>query len=295
MVILLLMLACGGGERHPSIVQDTRILSIVADPPEARPGETISITVLVADPKLRGVEVLIWTCGLYEGECAESLMPFNDWAIVTTTHSIDTPRYNAQNPISSWLAEQGRVYREVPDDAAEIFEYLNPIPVAMYALACEPGLCPIIDEVREAREVNSADSDLKERLADPTLWMHTLPMAGVSMAAQQFLVSNEDDDFRNKNPSFDPRFAQGKEVTIRIPAGGEVEVAFYVDDPNGGRIYAYAYTTMGEFEERRVKEDDNGIRNWLMAPNQPGEGRVYMVFEDRDGGSALWTRGIEVY
>ena len=66
-MIPLLLLACGGGERHPSIVTDARILSVVTRPPEARPGEPVDITVLIADPRQRGMEVLLWTCALYEG------------------------------------------------------------------------------------------------------------------------------------------------------------------------------------------------------------------------------------
>jgi hypothetical protein len=292
-VIALALLACGGGQRHPSVVEDTRILGIVAEPPEAQPGEDVRITVLVADPLLRGAEVLIWTCGLYEGECAESVMPFADWAIVTALPV--GPRLTGADVLTLRDAELVEVVREVPEDAEEIFAYLNPIPVVLYALACAPGLCPIIDEVKEARLLGSASSDLKERLADPTLWMHTLPMAGVSLAAQQLVISDVAMELRNHNPIFDPRFSAAYDPRLRVPAGGELEVAFFTDDPLGGSVYGYAYTTAGSFEERRVKEDDNGIRNWLLAPDEPGTGRVYMVFEDRDGGSAIWTRQVEVY
>lgn len=292
MVIALTLLACGGGDRHPSVVDDLRILSIVAEPPEATPGEVVDITVLVADPQRRSSEVLVWTCGLYEGECAESLMPFVDWPIVTTLGTDD--RDESLDDISNRLAELARVSRTVPQDAEQIFEYLNPIPVALYALACQPGLCPIIDDVKVARTKGFADDDLKERLADPSLWMHTLPMEGVSLAGQQLVISELPPELRNRNPIFDPRFEEAYDPVIRVPAGGELEVAFFTDDPDAEKVYGYAYSTVGVFEERRVKEEDSAIRNWLRVDGA-GEGRVYMVFEDRDGGSAIWTQGIEVY
>ncbi|MDG1478132.1 MAG: hypothetical protein P8R54_01010 [Myxococcota bacterium] len=291
-MIALTLLACGGGDRHPSVVEDLRILSIVADPPEAAPGESVDITVLVADPKLRGSEVLIWTCGMYEGECAESLMPFADWPVITT---LEVPlRERELAGFYSRFAEQTQVTRTVPEDTEQIFEYLNPIPVALYALACEPGLCPIIEDVRAAQLEGFADSDLLERLSDPSLWMYKLPMDGVSLAGQQLVISSSLPELRNENPIFEARFPEAFEPILRVPAGGELEVAFFTDDPNAEKVYGYAYTTIGAFEERRVKEEDNGIRNWLQVSGV-GEGRLYMVFEDRDGGSAIWTQQIEVY
>ncbi|MFT5681869.1 MAG: hypothetical protein ACI8RZ_002787 [Myxococcota bacterium] len=293
MVILLTLLACGAGERHPSVVEDLRILGIVAEPPEAYPGETVAITVLVADPKKRSSEVLIWTCGLYEGECAESLMPFNDWAIVVEL-GMEEGRGDALGELVAESSELARVTRTVPSDASEILEFINPIPVVLYALACQPGLCPIIDDVKAAREAGIADSGLKERLSDPTLWMHTLPMEGVSLAGQQLVISDQPAELRNHNPTFDPRFAEAYEPVLRVPVGGELEVAFFTDDPDAEKVYGYAYTTVGAFEERRVKEEDNAVRNWLKG-TEVGEGWVYMVFEDRDGGAAIWTKEIEVY
>ena len=191
-------------------------------------------------------------------------------------------------------AEQARVTRSVPDEVSEILDYVDPIPVLLYALACEPGLCPLIEEVKKAREDNIADDELKEKLADPTLWMYSLPMDGVSLAVQQFAVSYAEKS-RNDNPIYDPRFVQGRDSVLRVPAGGELEVAFFVDDPDAEKVYAYSYTTIGSFEERRVKEEENAIRNYLLAPSQTGEGRAYVVFEDRDGGAAIWSRPVEIY
>ena len=293
MVIALLALACGGGQRHPSEVTDARILSIVAEPPEAQPGETVDISVLVANPLERELEVLIWTCGMYEGECAESMRPFTDWAIVASPIG-SSLRHDGVDVIAAYAAEQARVTRSVPSEVSELLDYVDPIPVLLYALACEPGLCPLIEEVKDALEDNNAGSRLEKKLADPTLWMHQLPMDGVSLAIQQFMVSNADET-RNHNPIFDPRFVQGRESVLRVPAGGELEVAFFVDDPDAEKVYGYGYTTIGSFEKRRVTEEDNAIRNYLLAPSQGGEGRVYMVFEDRDGGAAIWTRPIEIY
>ena len=295
-MIALVLAACGGGQRHPSVVEDTRILGVVAEPPEAMPGEDVAITVQVADPKRRGVELLVWTCALYQGSCAESQLPFADWVAVTGVKQEVIPERlgSGLDSLEEHYVGQGSVVRQVPAEADTILEELDPIPVALYALACAPNVCPLIDEVNKALVSGEADSALMADLADPTRWMKDLPWDGVSLAAQQLLISSQEEEERNQNPIFDPRFPQGGESVIRVEAGGELELAFFVDDV-GEKVYGYGYTTLGAFETRRVKEEDNGIRNWLLAPDAPGEGRVFMIFEDRDGGAALWTRGLEVY
>ncbi len=294
--MLWLALACGGGQTHPSVIDDTSIIAIVTDPAEAAPGETVSITVTVVDPKQRGAVVMIWTCGLYEGACIEDNI---DLAERVEIIALPTPETSLRRDIGlpdalRHITDQVSTTRDIPSESGELLGTAGSLPVALYALACPAGVCPIIDSTREALRSAPSDQLLKD-LADPTRWMVDLPMEGVSLAIRSFVVSYDTGADRNYNPSFDPRFSAAWDATLRIPTGGELETAFYVTDPNGEHVYGYAYTTIGQFEERRVKDNSGTVRNWLLAPSSPGDGVAYMVFEDRDGGSAVWRQAVEVY
>ena len=79
-----------------------------------------------------------------------------------------------------------------------------------------------------------------------------------------------------------------------VTPGGEVDLAFHVEDPNGETVYAYPLTTLGAFEERKVKVEDQAVRLYLRAPAEEGEGRVWVIFDDRDGGLAVFSQALRV-
>ena len=68
----LLGAGCGMGPNAATVVDELRVLAIVADTPEARPGESVPLQHLVLDPQERGFDVLSWTCTFTGEACLEA-------------------------------------------------------------------------------------------------------------------------------------------------------------------------------------------------------------------------------
>ena len=76
MTAILLMFACVAGPGAETLIDDLRVVAIVAEPPEVAPGAASTLTATIADPLDQGVDLLMWTCtdlgdGCSEAESAE--------------------------------------------------------------------------------------------------------------------------------------------------------------------------------------------------------------------------------
>ena len=75
MVAVAILASCMPGPKVETMVDDLRILAMVADAPEITPGEAISMTVHVGEPTNQPVDLLVWSCfNLGEG-CLEAKSP----------------------------------------------------------------------------------------------------------------------------------------------------------------------------------------------------------------------------
>jgi hypothetical protein len=271
-------LGCSLGPQHPSVLEDTQVVSVIAEPPEAFPGAIVSIQATVADPLERGADVLIWSCALYEGRCIEE-----------AEYSTTPERWLSVETLSG---DTVTVSREIPSEAYDLLQELGQsrLSTALLVLACAPGRCPIIEQAREALATGTVSTALAEDLADPTSWMARLPIAGVSLAGREFTIFISGQ--QNTNPWIEARFAARDDDPIVVSADGDQELAFFAQDSEDDRIYAYAYTTIGQFEDRRERVYDGVVRHYLLPRGQTGAGMVYIVFEDGEGGAALWKRAV---
>lgn len=275
------LLACGGGSYEPTAISGVRVVAIVADPPEARPGDQVQATVWLGKTIDDPLDVMFWTC-LYmeDGSCAEAQIAdeLEQWVTLGTD--------SAGTMVTA---------REIPVEAED---YLAEDPaqagIQVFALACPEGACPIIEQVRLAMDEVGVDAGVAARLADPSTWMADLDMDQVSLATRQFIVSTRDPGTMNRNPEIEARFAESLDEAIVVAPGGTVDLAFHVDDPNGESVYCYPLTTLGTFEERKVKAEDEQVRLYLDAPATAGEGRIWVVFDDRDGGIAVYSQALVV-
>lgn len=280
---LLSQLGCGVGDSHPSQVTDTRVIAAVVQPAQPQPGTTAFMTVYVADPKERGVELLAWSCTPFQGQpCVELNAGIE--AMVTV---VDQPTNGTFT-----------LARTVPGDVEALLDATgdDDLAAVIWLLACEPGTCEIIEEAREALAAPD-DTDLAERLArdlaDPTPWMRELPLGGVNLAARRVRLGRSGQEL-NENPVADPRFLTDDEReadTMTVPLGDVRSLRFAVFDANGTRADAYGYSTVGRFDDVAVREDrqDDSVVHWLLGPDQPAEGRVWVVFDDGDGGRDVFT------
>ena len=106
----VLFIACVMGPQESTLVDDLQVVAVLAEPPEAGPGESIALETVIADPTEEGYDLWQWTC------LGESCSNVEDTLFIPPT---------------------------VP--ASE-----EPIPVFHWTLACRPGLCEDIEPTLDA-------------------------------------------------------------------------------------------------------------------------------------------------
>lgn len=273
---LPLLLGCTEGSFDPSRITDVRVVGMVADPPEVGPGDPLWLEGTLADPRERGLDVLVWSCTDFGSGCLEAgVGSLSDWV---SAGPISTSRFRAQ--------------REVPGSLAAFLPDDSTVGAARaWALACGTGMCPIVETAQAALEDGGeAEAGLWDLLSRPMDWMAELPMEGVSLGAKAVAVSTRPDSERNRNPDFDARFS-GLE---RLQAGEEKELDFGVTDPDGQSVTGWAFTTIGSIEDYEEVAEKGVIRFTLLAPDARASGTVYAVFADGHGGAAVWSMPAEV-
>lgn len=167
MVLGALWLAgCEGGPNEETVIDELRVVSAVAEPPEVAPGGAYDLTVTVADPVGDGFELVVFTCppaelppgvtlpdGALDGPCA-----------------VDRPEVDAAG------------HAVVPSIGA--------LPVPQWMVACAPGACDL-DAVGEAE------------LRDPVTWLQSLPLEGVTAAYRQVRLVEPPEEPALQNPVID--------------------------------------------------------------------------------------------
>ncbi len=287
----MLALACGGGNQHPSEVDQLRVIAIEADLPEAGMGDTVTFDVHVANPEgFEQLDLLVWSCTAWEGSCLETQIGDTRQWLHVEDASDGEVQFVRQVPqvdldqLQEWLGDDVDVYAE---------DYVT---IQLGALLCEGGSCDVIFDAWDALTYWSrADlaEDVAEQLIDPQPWLSELPMNEVSYAARAYRLSLREASSRNVNPVGEARFAAGLEdAPLEVAAGAILQMPFWAEDPSGETVYAYGYTTVGRFDERRVKDDEGAFFQYFRAPSEPASGEMWMVFDDRDGGLDVWHKEV---
>lgn len=137
----------------------------------------------------------------------------------------------------------------------------------VWALACAPGLCPVMAE---------PDPDL----SDPTAIVADYPMEGVSLALGGFLVSETPVGL--KNPVVLPAFE-----SVVVGAGDSIDLSFLVED--GETAYGYAFA--GGFDATEYPVAEGNVKLTWYAPEEAGE--VELIVVVNGDGTAVW-RGVGV-
>ena len=264
LTFLLALTGCMAGPNVETLIDDLRVVGLVLEPPEAAPGETIRIDVTVADPSGQGADVLFWTCTdlTFSGECIEGGFD-GPWAVpVTLTQGEGT---------AEWL---------VPPSTQYAFDKgVSRFPVEFRALACEPGLCPLVDDAL------AGDSRAVAGLTDPSDSLRELPFEGVSYAKRFGWLSGQPVSAHNQNPVVTPQF----DPTDVVQRQNGVELAFAVEDEQDVLVYGYAEQGGFERPETPVREGKVTLTWFPPEGGAKGEVKAYVAFEDGEGGSALWS------
>jgi hypothetical protein len=162
----------------------------------------------------------------------------------------------------------------------------EPVPlVGLYALACSPGTCPVLDDAL----AGTVDAEV---LADPFGLMEELPIAGTSLATRRLNVSG------SLEPHANPV------VTLReAPVAGEtVALSFDVLGAFGDNPQAWGYASAGGFDAPSYAIEEGTVTLTWAAPDEDAESGlldaeggadVWVVFNDDLGGAALWNGRVQ--
>lgn len=272
MIWLTLLAACGGPSEE-TLLDELRVVAVVAEPPAAGPGETVELTLYVADPAGLGGTVAAWTCTLTGETCLEgSLAEVSDWV-----HQEELDGEPLTLSVTVPIALSQVLSEETPE-----------LPVLLWVLACAPGAC---DEQLESwalgAELGTPVSDYyNQQLADPLSWLDELPSEGSSLALTTLTATTA--EVRNQNPVLTADFD-----SIDLVDDTGVELPFLVEDDTGQTVEVYGFTTLGAFG-MPVEAEEGEAAVTLYADGSEGTAQLYVIAQDGEGGAAVWTQTAEL-
>ena len=247
--MLLSLAACAPGPNAETMIEELRVVAAVASPPELPPDGATTMVFHVADPLLESPEVLLWSPQLGQ---------------------LWLPELTAEGTVSVEVA---------PDEVLAASASDVPAPVAIWALACAPGLCEVIDRARAEEPGTSLSAELMAELQDPSALLDALPMIGVSLAAKRFYVSTRPEAERASNPVLSSigavpgAEADALELRFDVSATTEVELWGFATAGGFGRPFVTAAA---------------GVSSLAYYPATTSDGEVFVVAVQADGGGAVW-------
>jgi hypothetical protein len=265
-VVSVLLLAGCGGPNDETLVDELRIMAVVAEPPEVAPGAVATLTVHVADPLDEAPEAMLWTCADLGDGCLEAAEPAQGTTVGAPADGTFTSERVAPPAFAGIVADGTTV-----------------LPVPTYALACVPGACPAIALAASAPATGTDDADaLSAFLGDPFDALEELPLAGTSLAFTLLSVSTR------AEPVTNPVLAPASTEPVVVATEEAIDLAFAVEG-GAGDLTAYGYTTAGGFDMTEYSVKDGEVVLTWIAGAEAGDATLWVVVNGEDGGSAVWT------
>lgn len=273
-VLLALLAGCLPAEEVPdgTWLRDLQIIGVEVDPPDLRPGGSSRITITAVDPKGRGADVLVWACtpageGCYEMHDVDGTA--RDLAVWTRAGLLRDDRFD--------------LAFDAPDlPLSALFE--DDQALLLWSLACAPGACEAVERIRaNPAPGTQAWHQAVALLASPDAWLGELSPGVASLAVKAVRVRAAVD---NQNPT-----VTGPERVEVGPGepGAVLELRIHDDDPSALRVRAFS--TFGPVE---VRGDGREAQLGWRAPGWVGQGRIYGVISDGEGGLRVWRGEVSV-
>lgn len=275
MLPMFWLAGCTMGPSAETLVDELRVLAVVSEPPEAGPGERMSLSAMTVDPLEDGYDTLSWTCTFTGESCAESLTgsPWSGLTLTPSPEGMVTTEYVVSPVLGDVLTEE-------------------PLPlVQSWTLSCAPGRCPAIDALLNPQDADN--NQLQEWLTDPIAMMEALPIEGTSLALRSLRLSLRAPDERAQNPTIScsaesdtDSLEVGEERLFTCTLGGEIS-----------RLSAvWGYATAGGWEGSRIELDEGqaSVEYRWFAPEDPGEVTIWVVLIDGAGGVGMWEQVLQV-
>jgi hypothetical protein len=270
---LFALCACGGPNEE-TLIDELRVVAVVAEPAEVGPGETMGLSTLTHIPANSATERMTWTC-IYQGDgCAEAASgQFEGWVHIDASSE------------DEWVTHT----LEIPESlGAFLNAEVETLLIPTWTLACEPGLCPLFEQIKNnPTSVSSAWEGIAAQLSNPFEWLAELPKEGVSLATRSVVISSRPEASRNQNPVV----VRSNQEDITVAIEGSTKLSFEVNDDDP-LITVWGYTSRGGFESTQEEFPIGTFEQTLFAPIDPemtGPGTLYIVAEDGKGGTGVWS------
>jgi hypothetical protein len=105
---LVALAACADGPAPETVIDELRLVTVVAEPPEVRPGEVYALDVVVADPVGDGFELQVFQCGAagcaLQDPAAVVAEAGVQWTFACAPGLCDPTEADLADPVA-WLAE----------------------------------------------------------------------------------------------------------------------------------------------------------------------------------------------
>lgn len=253
------------GPDTSTLLADTQVVMVRSDPPALGAGQVATLETLIVDPQERGLEVMQWTCTFAGEGCLEPQFAMDE-----------------SDPWPGLVYEDSERFEGSVMASPALAEVLGPEPVpllSIWTLACEPGLCPLMDAEGDA---------LMEGLESPADLLQDLPIYGVSLSQRRIRVAGV------------PLEATNPTIVCEGPSEGvvEEEMAFSctVEGEFAEQAAVYGYANSGGWEGQSVQILNGAVElDYNYFPSEePGPVDLYLVLQDGNGGSALWEATVDV-
>jgi len=298
--LLVLLAGCTAPPRATTTIPGVQIVAIEADPPQPEQFDTLVLDTWVADAIGRGTDVLIWLCTPVDGLCIEGSppglagLPFSFWTRVGRAD----PRSTTTN---GWPLFGGLV----PEDA-ELPAGMEGAGLLVWALACVPGFCPVMDEIAiDPKPGSEPWMDIAEGLADPARWVTAAPEGYASLAVKRIPLWSPDGDTEDGGTTTDEEVAPNGAPTLTESDATEVKpgewppplVLLDITEPNGDVLQTRSFATSGLIDETFVDDgtdsgdgDDQIVVEWASRANDGGRPpQLFVVVEDERGATDVWS------
>lgn len=289
-VAVLVALTAGCDAVAPeTLLGELRVISVRSDPP-VWPVDgpiTVTATAFRPDPD-QPTTVMLWSCTPGPLGCGEA---------GTEADPVSLEAWVATTPLASGQEDATAAWPTSPPLPGD-----QPTPALVWALACEDGRCPVLDQVAAGPPPGGeAWSEVVAQLADPLALVETLPKEGVALSFRGVPVV----DLPEGAPVPDNPTVSlvAPAAPLTVPSGGTLELTVSVTNQLApARVYPMA--TAGGFEgiEAPVEGEEAtvtlvaGNPEVMEAPPVPVGTviGVYVLAEADDFGSALWRGEVTV-
>ena len=279
--MIWIMFACSMSAPS-TLVDELRVMAIQTEPAEVSPMDPdAKLRLLISDPLAQGADIVYWTCTNFGDGCLEAEFyadSLSQWPQTFSREGLLTERSFSLPPAMAG------VIATLPEDTIPFRGSI------LWVLACKPNECSFINDIQQ----DIIDTEL---MSAPTSILEDVPFGMASLSFISIPISNRSFEERIQNPELSPLF---DEIPMQAPEE-TLELSFSYDlkaEANEDSL-VYGYATLGGFPETdrtnaQLQEQSGTFLLPWIAPQETGEGEIYIVLENGLGGTGIWFSEAEV-